>query len=135
VHVNHLDHVNIVTHDVAGTARFYADLLGLEVRDGPPPSRPEVVQWVYDGAGRPIVHVNAVGSFSPIKREVASVPGPNTGAVHHVAFNCAGHDEMVERLNARQLEFGRNAVDAIGLKQLFVLDPNGVMLELNFYEA
>ena len=28
---NALDHVNIVTHDVGATARFYADLLGLAI--------------------------------------------------------------------------------------------------------
>jgi catechol 2,3-dioxygenase-like lactoylglutathione lyase family enzyme len=131
---NALDHVNIVTEDVAGTARFYADLLGLQVRNGPPPSRPELVQWVYDDENRPIVHVNKVGAFQPIKGR-DSRPGPVSGAVHHVAFNCSGHGEMQERLETRGVEFGQNAVPAIGLKQLFVVDPNGVMIELNFFEA
>jgi catechol 2,3-dioxygenase-like lactoylglutathione lyase family enzyme len=130
---NALDHVNIITHDVPGTAKFYADLLGLSVRDGPGGMRPDLVQWVYDDENRPIVHVNKVGAFSPIKRETA--PGPTTNAVHHVAFNCSGHDEMKARLEGRGVEFGHNDVPAIGLKQLFVVDPNGVMLELNFYEA
>jgi catechol 2,3-dioxygenase-like lactoylglutathione lyase family enzyme len=131
--VNALDHVNIVTEDVAGTARFYADLLDLQVRDGPGGMRPDLVQWVYDDAGRPIVHVNAVGAFQPFPRD--SRPGPTTGAVHHVAFNCTGHAEMVDRLDKRGLEHAGNAVAAIGLKQIFVVDPNGVLLELNFYEA
>ena len=32
-----LDHVNIITADLEGTVRFYAELLELEPRDGPPP--------------------------------------------------------------------------------------------------
>lgn len=130
--VNALDHVNIVTEDVSGTAHFYADLLGLDVRDGPKPSKPEMVQWVYDDADRPIVHVNKVGAFQPFPRD--SRPGPTTGAVHHVAFNCSGHGEMVAHLEDRGLTYAQNAVASIGLKQLFVVDPNGVLLELNFYE-
>ena len=39
--VNALDHVNIITDDMARTTGFYADLLDLEVRDGPPPFKPE----------------------------------------------------------------------------------------------
>ena len=37
MNVEALDHVNIITADLEGTARFYAELFGLEPRDGPPP--------------------------------------------------------------------------------------------------
>ncbi|HWA63041.1 MAG TPA: VOC family protein [Caulobacteraceae bacterium] len=131
--VNALDHVNIVTPDVAGTARFYADLLDLDVRDGPGGMRPDLVQWVYDRENRAIIHVNAIGAFQPFPRDAR--PGPTTGALHHVALNCSGHGEMIERLQARKLEYAENAVPAIGLKQIFVIDPNNVLIELNFYEA
>lgn len=33
--VNWLDHVNIIAADLHGTARFYADLLDLTIRDAP----------------------------------------------------------------------------------------------------
>lgn len=130
--VNALDHVNIITDDLHGTARFYAELLDLEVRDGPPPFTPDQVQWVYDDAGRPIIHVNALGAFQVFERDAR--PGPATGAVHHVAFNCSGHAEMIERLETRGLDHSCNEVGSIGLKQIFVVDPNGVLLELNFFE-
>ena len=38
--VNALDHVNIITADLDGTARFYAELFGLERRDARVPRRP-----------------------------------------------------------------------------------------------
>lgn len=133
MHVNFLDHVNIVTDDLAGTARFYAELFDLEVRDGPPPSRPDQVRWVYDGTGRAIVHLNARGAFQVFKRDARS--GPTTGAVHHVALNCEGFADMVDRLKARSLAYEVNDVASIGLKQVFVVDPNGVLLELNFFKG
>ena len=58
--VEALDHVNIITDDLDGTARFYAELLGLERRDGPPPLTPLTAQWMYDDAGRAIIQWLAV---------------------------------------------------------------------------
>ena len=72
-----------------------------------------------------------VGVFRPLDRD--SRPGPTSGAVHHVALRCEGHEEMVARLKARGLEHAQNDVRSINLKQIFVVDPNGVMLELNFF--
>lgn len=37
--VERLDHVNIIAADLAGTARFYAELLDLVEGDGPPPMK------------------------------------------------------------------------------------------------
>ena len=129
--VQTLDHVNIVTEDLAGTAAFYADLLGLEARNGPPPSRLEDVVWMHDSAGRPILHLNKLGVFDPLDRKAK--PGANSGAVHHIALRCEGHAEMLERVKARGMKHAENDVRSINLKQIFVEDPNGVMLELNFF--
>lgn len=128
--VNALDHVNIITADLDATARFYADLLGLERRDGPPPLTPQNCQWMHDEAGRPIVHINSEDCPRFFDRETKSGP---TGAVHHIALNCSGHAEMVARLDARGMEYRVNHVAAIGLRQIFTMDPNGVLLELNFF--
>lgn len=130
MHVNALDHFNVITDDVDGTAGFYADLLGLERRDGPPPLPAEQVQWMYDHAGRAIVHINRTDFPRAYDREVA--PGP-TGAIHHIALNCSGYDEMCARLDARGIGYSVNHVASIGLSQLFLHDPNDVVLELNFF--
>ena len=129
--VGSLDHVNIITHDLTGSARFYADLLDLEIRDGPPPLKPEEVQWLHDDAGRPVIHLNTVGAFTPLDRE--PMPGADTGALHHVAFRCEGAAEMLARLEERGLAYALNEVASINLRQIFVEDPNGVLLELNFF--
>ena len=130
--VNALDHVNIITPDLVGTARFYAEVFGLERRNGPPPLTPNNAQWMYDDAGRAIFHINSVDCPRTFEREVA--PGP-TGSIHHVALACSGYDDMIARLDARGMDRQVNTVAAIGLRQIFTMDPNGVLLELNFFGA
>lgn len=128
--VNALDHVNIITGDLDGTAEFYADLLDLDRRDGPAPLTPENAQWMYDDAGRPIIHINSLDCPRTYEREVMSGP---TGSIHHVALNCSGYDEVIAKLDARGMDRQVNLVPSIGLRQVFTMDPNGVLLELNFF--
>jgi catechol 2,3-dioxygenase-like lactoylglutathione lyase family enzyme len=128
--VNALDHVNIITGDLDGTARFYAEVFGLDRRNGPPPLTPQNAQWMFDDAGRAIFHINSLDCPRTFEREVAEGP---TGSIHHVALNCSGYDEMIARLDAREMDRQVNLVEAIGLRQIFTMDPNGVLLELNFF--
>jgi catechol 2,3-dioxygenase-like lactoylglutathione lyase family enzyme len=130
VQVNALDHVNIIAADLDGTARFYVELLDLERRDAPPPLTPRNAQWMYDTAGRAILHINSIDCPRTFEREVAAGP---TGSIHHVALACNGYDELLGRLDARGIAYQSNRVAAIGLRQVFVMDPNGVLLELNFF--
>jgi catechol 2,3-dioxygenase-like lactoylglutathione lyase family enzyme len=128
--VNALDHINIITADLLGTARFYAEMFELEIRNAPPPLTPETAQWMYDNEGRAIIHINSLDCVRTYEREVT--PGP-TGSIHHVALNCSGYDDMIGRLDARRMERQVNVIEAIGLRQVFTVDPNGVLLELNFW--
>ena len=128
--VNALDHINIITADLAGTARFYAEMFDLETRNAPPPLTPENAQWMYDDQGRAIIHINSINCPRTYERDVT--PGP-TGSIHHVALNCSGYDDVIGRLDTRGLERQINMIDAIGLRQVFTMDPNGVLLELNFW--
>ena len=123
--VNRIDHINLRTPLLAETSAFYERLLGLK------PGRPANLDparnaWLYDEDGHPIVHINL-----PEPGE-AVLNGGDTGRLHHVALDCSGHDEMVARLERLALEHRLNHVRAIDLKQIFVRDPNGVLLELNY---
>ena len=128
--VNALDHVNIITGDLDGTARFYEEVFALERRDAPPPLTPENAQWMYDSEDRAIFHINSLDCPRAYDREVNQGP---TGSIHHVALNCSGYDEMMERLKARGLDRQVNVIEAVGLRQIFTEDPNGVLLELNYW--
>jgi catechol 2,3-dioxygenase-like lactoylglutathione lyase family enzyme len=129
--VNALDHINIITADLQGTTQFFAEMFDLEPRNAPPPLTSSTAQWMYDDAGRAIIHINSLDCVRAYEREVT--PGP-TGSIHHVALNCSGYDDVVGRLDARGLEYKVNLIEAVGLRQVFTTDPNGVLLELNFWE-
>ena len=128
--VGALDHVNIITADLEGTVRFYAEILELEPRDGPPPLTHENARWMYDESGRAILHINTLECPRAYDREVRAGP---TGALHHVALRCTGYVEVLARLERRGIGHQLNDVAAVGLRQIFVLDPNQVLLELNFF--
>jgi catechol 2,3-dioxygenase-like lactoylglutathione lyase family enzyme len=124
-----LDHVNIQTRDMALTIAFYGDLLGLVARTAPR-RKPQERQWLYAG-NRAVIHLNLFGTDNTYKREV--IPGGATGAIHHVAFECDALDETIARIEARGLRYERAELPEIRLTQLFVVDPNNVLLELNFH--
>ena len=124
--VNALDHVNVITSDLERSCAFYTGLLGLERRDGPPPLTPQNAQWMYDHAGR-------ATEDCPRTFDRTVEPGALTGAVHHVALSCSGHDELIARIEALGLPYQANFVVSIGLRQVFVADPDNVLLELNFF--
>lgn len=127
-----LDHINIQTVKLAETVAFYRDVLGLRAGDPPPPLDPADVQWMFTEEGRAIFHLSGPGTLNAIGDVNI---GADTGAVHHVALACNGHDAMVAKLDRLGLAHRENHVVAIDLKQIFVRDPNGVLLELNYHQG
>ena len=125
-----LDHVNIQTPAVAATAQFFADVLELSPRPPFPGTDAAQVTWMFDAADRPLVHITLPGATFA---EDAERPlRPDTGAFHHVAFDCTGHDTMLARLERLHIPCRQRDIPQIGLRQIFVTEPNGVLLELNF---
>jgi catechol 2,3-dioxygenase-like lactoylglutathione lyase family enzyme len=118
--VNGIDHINIRTTDVAASAQFYVDIFGLELRHGPLVMGQQG-HWLHDSAGRPIIHFRVLQADSQ-----------STGPIDHVALNCQGKHEMLERLSARGIEFAVAENLVPGVTQVFLRDPHGVALELNF---
>ena len=127
--INALDHVNIIVPDLEAAVRFYTSLLSLVRRDAPPPLQPREAAWMCDGEGRPIIHLNSLDCARVYDRNLTPAP---TGALHHIALNCTGYDEMIERVKNHGLDYGTNQQDSIGLRQIFFFDPHHVLLELNF---
>ena len=119
-----LDHFNIRTRDLKGTVRFYQDILGLE--NGARPNFAFPGAWLYS-EGRAVVHLVDISPTDEAQK-------PDSGVVHHVAFISRGFAGMQQRLQARGVEFEARQVPGGELWQIFIRDPNGVMIELN-YEA
>lgn len=129
--VEALDHVNIVTADLDRAERFYRDLLGLQSQAVPPPLTPETARWLCDRSGRAIFHLNSMDCGRQFDRDLSAGP---TGPLHHVALRCTGYSELLERISGMGLDHRLNEVTAKRLRQIFVHDPDGVLLELNFFE-
>lgn len=129
--VDALDHVNIVAADLGATVAFYRDMLGLEERDTPSPLDPAQIRWLHDAGGRAIVHAASAARMAGRPGYPARV-GRDTGSVDHVAFACSGLEDMRARLDAAAIAYRMSGVAGIGLVQLFVRDPDNVLLELNF---
>ncbi len=132
--VKRLDHVNIKAVDLVETVAFYTHWLGLT--PGPIPGmehRRDHLMWLHDSSGAPILHVGTV-DLGIVTNRPPSRGGPDvtTGALDHVALECTGHDEMIARLEAADHPHWRNEVPGVQLRQIFMVDPNGVLLELNF---
>jgi catechol 2,3-dioxygenase-like lactoylglutathione lyase family enzyme len=115
-----LNHVNIRTTDVAASAKFYVDVLGFEYRLGPL-VRGNQGHWLHDAQGNPIIHFRIMAADSK-----------STGPIDHIALSCQDKAQIVQRLKAHHVEFSIADNLTPGLIQIFLKDPHGVAVELNF---
>ena len=58
-----------------------------------------------------------------------------TGAFDHMAFRAEDPDLLAARLKAKGYSYREREVPDLGLLQIFVEDPNGVTVELNYWGA
>ncbi len=120
-----LDHYNIRTRKFDDTLRFYCDILGLE--NGARPAFNFPGAWLYS-EGRAVVHLV---DLSPTREPQK----PDSGVVHHVAFVSRGFAAMKQRLKKTAVPFDTREVPGGEVWQIFIRDPNGVMVELNYEMA
>lgn len=137
--IGRLDHYSIRTLDIEASRRFYTDIMGFETGFRPPFDFPGL--WLYNGAHYPassgVVHVIGIDPNDPqgLKdylgdRDIASLNG--TGTVDHMAFTATGLTDMRERLTRYSIAFRERTVPSLGLHQVFLEDPSGVTIELNY---
>lgn len=124
-----LEHANVRVVSIARTIAFYADVLGM--RAGPVPGQSEITDsaWIYAGDGRAVLHIGE-GALALSGSNAA--PGRGAGAIDHITFECDDDAAFRAQLEQRGVSHRVNDVAAIGLRQIFVTDPDGICLELNF---
>ena len=127
-----IDHVNIRTADVLSTSQFFADILDMTIKHAPGYDDLSVAAWLYDDDDKAAVHIGDASISYPWEMD-ASVQASGSGRVHHVAFRCNGYEKMTQKLMLKGIEFNSNTVAEANLRQLFITDPNGILLELNFF--
>jgi len=134
-----INHFSIRTTDLEASRRFYADVLGLTV--GPRPAFPFPGIWMYRGdhgdVANAVVHIIGIDNAEAKgldnylgERDEKTLHG--TGSIDHIAFFADGLAAMLEHLRSAGVEFRQRTVPSIGLHQVFLDDPNGCVIELNY---
>ncbi len=131
--IERLDHYSIRTADVESTRKFYTELLGFEV--GPRPDFPFPGVWLYQG-GIAVVHVVGIdpNNTAGLQEYLGDRGGDDkgTGTIDHVAFVGRDFEGIRAHFQGAKVPFRERKVPNMDLMQLFVDDPNGVTIELNF---
>ena len=134
--VQHLEHFLIQCEDIAATRDWYVKVLGF--REGEHPDFKFPVCWLYLG-DKDVIHITQGGKDVSANRKTYLGQQSDTlhgsGVIDHMAFRCTGLKDMMEHLGSAKVPFTKRQVDDQGLFQLFLLDPNGVKIELNFANA
>ncbi|MCS6890706.1 MAG: VOC family protein [Rhodovarius sp.] len=132
--IQRLDHFSIRTADLAATEKFYTEALGLTV--GPRPNFPFPGVWLYHN-GIAVVHVvgvdpNDSSGLIGYLGERSGAEAEGTGRIDHIAFLCSDIEGMRQRFRDSGIPFRERRVPGMALDQIFLEDPNGVTIELNF---
>lgn len=133
-----LAHFSIRTRDLDASERFYVDVLGFRIGPRPPFNFPG--RWIYlddDVTNHGAVHLvgtdeagaSALDDYLGA-REMVTAKG--TGAIDHIAFSATGWPQMRQRLEQCRISYREMTVPELGLHQVFLQDPSGIVIELNY---
>lgn len=134
-----LNHFSIRSLEIEKTSEFFRKVLGLTV--GPRPEFPFPGVWLYNGDesswANAVLHLIAIDKNDPngLKqylgdRDTSSLYG--SGAVDHIAFFAKGLEEKIALLKRLNIPYRERTVPILKLHQIFLDDPNGVVIELNY---
>jgi catechol 2,3-dioxygenase-like lactoylglutathione lyase family enzyme len=135
-----LIHYTVRTVDLDATRRFYTEVMNLTVGPRPPFDFPGL--WLYYGNSNDyddaIVHVVGLDPANPqgLKeylgdRGVESLKG-GTGTFDHIAFSASDARGMAAQFKKKGVKFRERTVPGLNLHQIFLDDPNGIVIELNY---
>jgi catechol 2,3-dioxygenase-like lactoylglutathione lyase family enzyme len=129
--VRALEHITIRCAQLKRTRDFYIDLMGLS--EGERPDFPFRGHWLYLG-GIPVVHLVEASDSAGAWTGNIVIPRAEdgTGSFDHVAFRGDDFQAMRDRLQKAGIVFKERVVPGGQLSQLFVPDPEGVLVEINF---
>ena len=120
--VQELNHFNVQTTDLEKTKSFYETVLGFKV--GPRPNFDFPGYWLYCG-DMPVVHLTG-------GHRARTDDPKDTGNFDHVAFTAGDFAGMKKHFQKLGIPFREQKVPGARVWQLFVTDPNNVVIELNY---
>lgn len=134
-----LNHFSIRTTDIDASRSFYEKVLGLTV--GPRPDFPFPGLWMYNGdhahVANAMVHIIGIDRDNPngLKQYLGDMDEAKlhgSGAVDHIAVMTSGLATMLAHLKQLGVSCRERTVPSIGLHQVFLDDPSGIVIELNY---
>ena len=122
-----LDHFSLRTRKLEETRAFFVDVLGLKEGRRPPFKFPGA--WLYV-AGHPVVHL--IGVDSETDRYLGASDITGSSAADHIAFKCEDPGFFRAKFTRLGVEFLERKVPESDTIQLFLKEPNGFTVELQF---
>lgn len=122
-----LNHVNIRAPQVEldGIRDFYIDVIGLHMGYRPP--FPGYGYWLYAGS-QPLVHLHETVAGDQRLKGVGV-------SLDHFAFTCENRAAVEARLARLGIASTSKSIPGTGLQQIFLHDPAGNRVELQFAET
>ena len=131
--VTELNHYLIRANDLERSKDFYCRVLGFEVM--PRPDFPFPGYWLGIN-GKIQVHMAQAGVPNSKLYYLGSPKNAatnNSGVIDHVAFLATDPEGFVERLKQLGVPCRPRSFPESQLYQLFIKDPDGLTVELNFF--
>lgn len=133
VSITELNHYFVRANDLEETRRFYCEVLGFEVM--PRPDLPFNGYWLGTN-GSVQIHMGEHGVPEAEEFYLGTPPTAATdhaGVIDHIAFLATEPELTSARLDRHGVQGVKRYLAQFGLCQLFVNDPNGLTIELNFF--
>jgi len=131
--VTELNHYLIRANKLERTREFYCKVLGFEVM--PRPDFPFPGYWLGIN-GKIQVHMAQAGVPNSELYYLGSPKNAatgNSGVIDHIAFLATEPDRFVKHLKELEVSFRPRNFPESQLYQLFIKDPDGLTIELNFF--
>jgi catechol 2,3-dioxygenase-like lactoylglutathione lyase family enzyme len=130
-----INHYLIRSEDLEQSRAFYEDVLGMS--QIPRPEFPFPGYWL-GVAGATQVHLAQGRIENASLYFIGSPPGvakKNSGVIDHIAFLASEPQNFMTHLKEKAVPFRARYLAESNLFQLFVQDPDGVTVEINFSDV
>ncbi|HZP86488.1 MAG TPA: VOC family protein [Burkholderiales bacterium] len=131
--ITELNHYFVRANDLEKTKEFYINVLGFEVMDRP--KFPFPGYWLGTN-GKIQVHMGPHGIENAELYYIGTPPNAardQSGIIDHIAFLATDPEGFKTRLERYHVTYRPRYLADAKLFQLFIREPNGLTIELNFF--
>ena len=134
--INTLDHCSIRTLDLKESRTFYVNILSMQ--EGYRPDLPFPGHWLYLDE-QTVIHLVGVdpedtsGLVGYLGGEVDPDALNGSGSLDHIAFRATDATGLIQRLEGNNIPYRERQLPNMDLYQVFLEDPNGITIELNYF--